>query len=57
MVFDFMLQAEENDRLLGSKLRTTLKRIRDNLIIQDVYGPDGNLIISEDRHDKVGIVM
>ncbi len=46
-----LLQSEMNERSLSSKLRTTLKRICDNLILDEEQEMPGTP--SEERRDKV----
>ena len=51
-IVNFLLQNEVNERSLSNKLRTTLKRIEDNLIIF----PDesnGSSIDEQDSRDKI----
>ena len=47
-------QNEVNESSLSSKLRTTLKRIQDNLILDSEGSPVTSPGSVEDKHDKIG---
>lgn len=48
------LKNEVNESSLSSKLRTTLKRIKDNLILDEEGSPVSGGVAGEERHDKIG---